>query len=157
MTNGYIQWSPGSLELILEITPDAPTRIAHLGVTSADPVPTLQPLVEILVLGAGHALSNSRYTDTAVGARLRYADHTTHTDGGLCVLRVRQQDPRSGLEATSVFQARADVPALRTWTEIRNTGTTPVLLQMVSSFAAGGPGGDDTVLMRARNDWCAEG
>jgi len=153
---GRIQWSPGPLELVLAATPDAPVRIAYLGLTPTDPFPGLQPLVEVLVLGEGHALANSRNTNTAVGTRLRYAGHTTHTDDGWHVLRVRQQDPQTRLEATSVFRTRPDVPAVRTWTEIHNAGTTPAVLQMVSSFAATAPGGDDAVLMRARNDWCAE-
>jgi alpha-galactosidase len=159
MTSRYLPWSPGSLELVLATAPEAPARIAHLGVAAVtgDTVPGLQPLVEVLVLGEGRALANSRYTDTAVGARLRYAGHTTGTDGDWRVLRVRQQDPQTGLEVTSVFQARADVAAMRTWTEVRNTGTIPAVLQMVSSFAATAPGGDDAALMRARSDWCAEG
>jgi alpha-galactosidase len=162
MTSTFIHWSPGSLELVLETPDDAPVRVVRLGTDAGVPVPRVQPLVEVLVLGQGHALTNTRFTSTAVGARLRYVDSQTRTDGGWRELRVRQRDDVTGLATTSVFRARTDVPAVRTWTEVRNTGTAVCRLQMVSSFAATAPAepGDDPAgmtVMRARSEWCAEG
>jgi alpha-galactosidase len=164
MTSRFIHWSPAALTLVIETPDDAPARIAALGTASAAPAPIarLQPLAEVLTLGEGHSLSNLRFSNTAVGARLRYVESTSTETGGERELRVRQLDPITGLEVTSVFTAAAGVPALRTWTEVRNTGGKPQILQMVSSFAAETPAlpGDDPadlVLMRARADWCAEG
>jgi alpha-galactosidase len=162
MTSSFIHWSPGSLELVLETPDDAPARVIRLGTDAGVPVPRVQPLVEMLVLGEGHALSNTRCTSTAVGARLRYVDSQSRTDGAWRELRLRQRDDVTGLATCSVFRARTDVPAVQTWTEVRNTGIAPCVLQMVSSFAATAPAEPDAepadmTLMRARSEWCAEG
>ncbi|MEV0195038.1 glycoside hydrolase family 36 protein [Nonomuraea sp. NPDC050691] len=165
MTSRTIQWRPGSLELVLDRPEDAPIRIARLGTASPAPGEVLlsrvQPLVELMVLGEGRALSNTRFSDTAAGSRLRFADAVERADGDWRELRVRQRDEMTGLEATSVFRARTDVPAVQTWTEVTNTGPVPRVLQMVSSFASGAlaetPDDGDPVLWRARTDWCAEG
>ncbi|MDX3104633.1 glycoside hydrolase family 36 protein [Nonomuraea angiospora] len=165
MTSRTIQWRPGSLDLVLERPEDAPARIARLGTASPAPSPVapfrVQPLVELMVLGEGRGLSNTRFTDTAAGSRLRFVDAVEQADGDWRELRVRQRDEVTGLEATSVFRARTDVPALQTWTEVTNTGPAPRVLQMVSSFASGAlpetADDGDLVLWRARADWCAEG
>ncbi|GAA4631953.1 alpha-galactosidase [Actinoallomurus vinaceus] len=166
MTSKLIRWSPGSLRLVLEVPEDAPVRLAALRGAAdgpdVDPPVRRQPLVELLVLGEGRALSNTRFSDTAVGSRLRYAGSEERADGPWRELRVRQRDTVTGLEAVSVFRSRAGMSAVRTWTEVGNHGTEPRILQMVSSFASGalleaGEDPADLALMRARADWCAEG
>src|ERR1051325_8829333 len=166
MASKLIDWSPGRVRLVLEGPEDAPVRLAALHGTAdgpdADPPVRRQPLVEVLVLGEGRTLSNTRYSDTAVGARLRYAGSVERADGPWRELRVRQRDAMTGLEAVSVFRGRAGVSAVQSWTEVGNHGTEPRILQMVSSFASGalleaGEDPADLALMRARADWCAEG
>jgi alpha-galactosidase len=166
MTSRNIQWCPGSLELVLRVSDDAPVQVAGFRTATSAPgsgdQPRPQPLVELLVLGEGRALSNTRFSNTAVGARLRYVDSRERTDGKWLELRVTQRDEVTGLEVASVFRAVAGVPAVQTWTEVSNTATRAYTLQMVSSFATGAlaePGEDpaDLALMRARADWCAEG
>ncbi|WP_305785413.1 glycoside hydrolase family 36 protein [Symbioplanes lichenis] len=155
MTGTLIEWAAGEIRLTVDIPADAPARLAGLSTTTGDHQVTdrLQPLVELLVLGEGHSLTNTRFSNTLAGNRLRYADHTaTDTE-----LRIRQSDPVTGLEVTTVFQAEPGVPATRTWTEVVNRGAVPKVIQMVSSFAASPPGDRDVNLMRARSDWCAEG
>jgi alpha-galactosidase len=166
MSSRTIQWSPGSVDLVLQVPGDAPVRVAGFGTTpdslGRDLPFRSQPLVELMLLGEGRSLSNTRFSNTAAGSRLRYVDSAERTDGPWCELRVRQRDEATSLEVTSVFRAQAGVPAVQTWTELANTGTTPYVVQMVSSFASGAlaePGDDagDMVLLRARADWCAEG
>lgn len=165
MTSTFLRWPDPQLSLVLEVPAEGPVRISHLGPgtgDSPDPVERAQPLVEVLLLGEGHTLSNTRFSHSAVGARLRHVDDEITAADGWTVLRVRQADPESGLETVSVFRAAAGVAAVQTWTEVRNTGTQSRVLQMVSSFAADAvlEAGDDVgelSLMRARSEWCAEG
>ena len=123
----------------------------------------LQPIVEILALGDGHALSNTRFSHTGVGSRLRHLDHEHLIDSeGRVLLSVRQSDAHTGLVVTSVFRAWPGVASVQTWTEVTNAGAASVVLQMVSSFASGAflmPGENvaDICLLRGRSEWCAEG
>jgi alpha-galactosidase len=161
-----IRWGNGAVELEIDHSVDAPSSLRSIwagqrsgGGEGAD---RLQPLVEILALGDGHMLSNTRFSHTGVGSRLRYLGHDVDEDPeGRTTLTLVQRDPRTGLVATSVFRAWRGVAAVRTWTEIANDGRAPVILQMVSSLAAGAflaPGEQiaDVSLLRGRSEWCGE-
>lgn len=163
-----LRWGHHALRVVLDLDPASPVRISSF--FAGQPRPSeegdystrrLQPLVEMIALGDGHALTNTRFSHTGVGSRLRYVDHEATETADSKQLLVRQRDSRTGLVATSVFRAFADVPAVQTWTEITNQGHAPVIVQMVSSFATGallaeGESVDDLLLLRGRSEWCAE-
>jgi alpha-galactosidase len=171
MVSESIRWADDAVDLVLEVSDAAPVRVGTLRARTARtartagpavPAPArLQPLVEVLLLGEGHALSNTRFTDSAVGARLRYVEHDERVVDGWRDLRIRQRDADTGLEVVSVLRAAVGVAAVRSWSEITNHGTEARVLQMVTSFALGSllePGEDilDVALMRARSEWCGE-
>ena len=155
-----IAWGDFGLHLTIRFSDDAPAIVDAL-VPGAE-VRRRQPLVELMVLGDGRSLSNIRMTHTGVGGRLRVIDSTVVSDAGVSTLRVVQRDRQTGLFVTSVFAQRAGIAAFQTWTEVRNEGEQPLILQSVSSFAAGALlGADEDIaeveLWRGRSDWCAEG
>ena len=172
-TTSSITWGHDSLRLELITSADEPVRIASLGGVSAQVNDCagetlagrsrfLPPMVEVLILGEGHMLSNTRFSNSGVGDRLRYRDHEIETTGDRHNLRVMQEDPHSGLVVTTVFQCWDGIPAARTWTEVVNPGGTDVVVQMVSSLATGallGAGEDASEfdLVRGRSEWCGEG
>lgn len=169
-----VRWGHSGLELTIRLPADGPAVIDAL--TPDAPVARRQPLVELMVLGDGHSLSNIRMTHTGVGSRLRPGrggvesaggnatgvESHVDPDSGTATLRVIQQDPLTGLRVTSVFLQRAGVAAFQSWTEVRNVGDESRILQSVSSFATSAVvGADEDVsdlrLWRGRSDWCAEG
>ncbi len=144
--------------LVVDLAEDRPATVVAFG---GEVAVRRQPLVEILTVGAGHALSNTRFTHSAIGSRLRYVDHAIETAGLVKTLRIRQVDDVDGLEVVSVLRTRSNVPAVQAWTEITNVDGLPVTLQAVTSFATGAFVDDhiaveDFVLGRARAEWCAE-
>ena len=152
--------------VVVELPEDAPARVAQLTANGtsvcAARADRLQPLVEVLVLGEGHMLSQMRYTNTAVGARLRVVSHEWAEQGKWQELRVLQRDSVTGLEVTSVLTVHPDAAAVRAWTSVSHTGSEPLVLQAVTSFATaalleGDEAAEELVLWRARADWCAEG
>ena len=75
-----IRWGNGSMDLVVGMGADRPVTIDSFDVTGQErTTPARQPLVELLVLGQGRMLTNTRFTSTAVGDRLRYLDHRTET------------------------------------------------------------------------------
>ena len=164
-----IRWDHEAVDLVLTFSDEVPVGVAALRsrtTAGADPaapvVERLQPLVEVLVLGEGHALANTRFTNSAVGGRLRYVDHSEHVADGWRELRIRQRDLATSLEVVSVLRAAAGVAAVQSWSEITNGGSDPRVLQLVTSFATGAvlePGEDASqlALVRGRSEWCAEG
>lgn len=161
----HILWSNDSIVLELEVPVDAPVRVRRLapadGASASPTRARIQPLVEVIVLGDGHAMTNTRFVDSGVGNRLRYVSHTMSQAPSGQTLKVVQADSHTGLEVTSTFTARTGVPALRTWTEVTQRGESEIVLQLVSSFASGAwlGGGEniaDLDLGRARSEWCAE-
>jgi len=164
-----IRWGTGAIELEIDHSADAPSSLRAVATSRPGPagrgsagIDRLQPLVEILALGDGHMLSNTRFSHTGVGSRLRYVSHVSDEDTqGVCTFRLVQRDPKSALVVSSVFRAWRGVAAVQTWTEITNDGDSPVILQMVSSLAAGAflaPGERiaDVSLLRGRSEWCGE-
>lgn len=164
-----IRWGTGAIELEIDHSADAPSSLRKVSTSrpglagrNSAGIDRLQPLVEILALGDGHMLSNTRFSHTGVGSRLRYVSHVSDEDAqGVCTFRLVQRDPKSALVVSCVFRAWRGVAAVQTWTEITNDGDSPVILQMVSSLAAGAflaPGERiaDVSLLRGRSEWCGE-
>src|SRR4051812_13618324 len=67
-------WGHPALQLVIDVPADGPVGVRTLfpGHPARD-VPATQPLVEVLVAGAGRARASHRFSETAVGRRLRYA------------------------------------------------------------------------------------
>jgi alpha-galactosidase len=153
-----------AVAITVELPADAPARIGALtpaGRADSASGTRLQPLVELMVLGDGHSLSNTRTTHTGVGSRLRVVDHAIVELSGARQLRIRQADAVSGLEVVSVLHAIDGVAAVRSWTEVTNRSDDDVILQMISSFATGtvlvgGERAADVSLLRGRSEWCGE-
>ncbi|QAY64182.1 alpha-galactosidase [Xylanimonas allomyrinae] len=153
-----LEWGAGLTRLSVRAQSDSPV-MASLSVAGAgaDPV---QPLVEILALGHGHRSANLRNTATEIGARLRYREHeVTVTDGVQC-WRIVQVDETTGLEAATVLRGRLDGSSIQATTTVRNTGSTTIWLQAVSSLTLADPVGvgviEDAVSIEGTNEWLGE-
>lgn len=137
--------------LAFAIAADAPVAVLGIGSAPLLARELAQPLVEVSAFGHGRFPGGFRHVDTVIGARLRYAGHTTDAE----VLRLRQIDGETGVEVISVFEAGAS--GFRTWTEVRGEG---LVLDFVSTFATGSflaeASVDELSLASAANDWVAE-
>lgn len=123
----------------------------------------VQPLVEVLAVGHGHASANQRHTATAVGARLRVTS-VTEEDGPdeTRVLAVEQTDPVTGLHVRTRLEVAhaATGTAVRAASTVRNDGPAALHLQAVSSLAVGDPLGPvpaaQTVSVEGTSEWVGE-
>ena len=158
----HIRWGNGSIDLLIGIAADRPATIDSLDVVGYErTTPARQPLVEVLVLGQGRMWTNTRFTSTAVGDRLRYLGHRTETSDAAETLIIDQRDDVTGLRVSTTLIAYAGVAGLQTTTTIHNTSGSAHLIQQLSSLALGcilddGERLDDLVLHSARSSWCAE-
>ncbi len=157
-----IRWGNEQLSVVIGSGSDRPVTIDSLDVAGHErTTPARQPLVELLVLGDGRSLNNTRFTSTGVGERLRYVSHRTVVDDRTTGLIIVQRDELTGLETTTTLTAYAEVPALQAHSTVRNTSDDEQIVQMISSLALGcllddGESLDDLVLHSAQNSWCAE-
>ncbi|WP_144126938.1 glycoside hydrolase family 36 protein [Catellatospora sichuanensis] len=160
-TAELVRWGHAALTVLVDVSPHEPVRLRTLSCGPAAPsTPELnQPLVELLVAGSGRAQTSQRLNDTAVGRRLRHVGSVQSVDGSWHQLRLDLRDEQSGLSAAVFLRSRDGVSACQTWTTVTNDGTAPVLLQAVTSFAAGFSGGpvDDLDVLSADSEWLAEG
>ncbi|GAA3604292.1 alpha-galactosidase [Kineosporia mesophila] len=167
MTASTVFLDGSGLDVVLDLAPGRPAgfrRLTAAGSTSpADSEPDLrpQPLVELLVLGEGRSLTNTRLSHTAVGSRLRPVGEHRTDDGAWRQSRIHQRDDVTGLETVTVLRWLPDGSALRTWSEVINTSDRPYVLQALSSFATGAlleadERVEDLLLYRARSEWCGE-
>jgi len=165
MTRTTFEWGNGVVAATLVADDDAPVRLVRLAPRSAlDDAPAAdvaQPLVEIFAFGQGHARANLRYTDSAIGDRLRYRGHTTSRRDGWEQVVIEQADALTGLRVRSVLRCADGVAAVRGWTRVVNEGSERVVLQAVTSFASGAfsSAGDsiaDVDLLSGYCEWLGE-
>lgn len=129
-----IRWGNGFFDLVMGIGADRPVTIDSLDIAGRErTTPARQPLVELLVLGQGRVLTNTRYTSTAVGNRLRYLGHRTETGDTAETLVIDQRDEVTGLQFSTALTAYAGVPGFQTTTTVHNTSDSAYLIQQVSS------------------------
>ncbi|WP_205661121.1 glycoside hydrolase family 36 protein [Amycolatopsis vastitatis] len=159
-----VAWGHSALELVVDVSPDGPVALRSLTDGSADgsaqgDLRAGQPLVELLVAGEGRARASHRFSETAVGRRLVYTGSIRGEDGKWRELHIDARDERTGLSARTSFRSVDGVAACRVTTTVTNHGQEPVLLQGVTSFAAGFPGAriEDVDLLRADSEWLGEG
>ncbi|GAA5078088.1 alpha-galactosidase [Thermocatellispora tengchongensis] len=154
-----LSWGHAGLTAVLEIHPDRPVGLREL---SAGPATgrgrVAPPVVEILIPGKGKARAAQRLTETAVGARLRYAGSERSAGGGWHELRVRLRDEASGLAAELTLRSPDGVAAVQASVRVTNTGEEPVLLLAVPSFAAAflDRPADDLDVLHAASEWLGE-
>lgn len=134
-----LRWGSGPFMLTLSISPGAPAGILALdpaGTSApAEPGAGSLPLVEVLSVSEGRSRSSQRYTETAIGSRLRYLGHRTHSHGIWNTLELTQGDPATGLTAVSHLKAGAGSAALQSSVTLTNHGSAPIHLQAVTSMA----------------------
>ncbi len=80
----------------------------------------------------------SKHTGTLPAARLRYQRHQEYCTEHGRKIEIEMYDVVTGLLVTSHLQSYEGLPVVRTWTVIANTGSIPVGLEYVSSFALTG-------------------
>ncbi len=133
-----IVWTPGRLSLVFTVSTDGPVVLSGLGCAGEATVTrATQQLVELIVAGDGRARTNTRFTNTGVGSRLRYLEHTTGSEQGEERLDIVQADALTGLRVTTTFIASAQISAARVVTSVINESEEPQVLEAVSSFATG--------------------
>ncbi|TDF93696.1 MULTISPECIES: glycoside hydrolase family 36 protein [Arthrobacter] len=131
------EWNTGRLRLNFIADADLPVVLSGISDSGSAWTNTRQPIVELMATGDGRARTTTRFTNTGVGARLRYEGHSTRIEDGTARLDVVQRDPLTGLEVTTFFSASPELAASRVTTTVMNTSGTPVILEAVSSFSAG--------------------
>ncbi|MFF8970174.1 alpha-galactosidase [Streptomyces sp. NPDC014995] len=156
-----LRWEHSALEAEFATAADGTLRLVRLA-GPGDPGPgdpeAALPLVELTALGHGSGWSGPRFTGTAFGTRLRYRGHRTGNRAGQEWLTVELHDPATGLTAFVELTSPDGVAVLRSRVRVRNDGTEPLVVQSVSSLLLGGlPSPDALDVLRARNDWLAEG
>lgn len=157
-----IRWGNTQIGVVIGFGEDRPVTIDSLDVAGRERTTAArQPLVELLTLGDGRTLNNTRFTSTGVGERLRHVSHRTVDDGRATRMIIEQLDELTGLTTSTTLTAYADVAALQVQSTVCNTSEVEQIVQMISSVALGcvlddGESLDDLVLHSAQNSWCAE-
>ncbi|WP_030474963.1 glycoside hydrolase family 36 protein [Lentzea albidocapillata] len=156
-----VVWGHSALELVVDVASGGPVGVRSLtaGGDRADRPRAVQPLVELLVAGQGRARVSHRFSETAVGTRMVFAGSSSGTDGKWRELHIDLRDERTGLVARTTFRSVDGIAACQITTTVTNQGQEPVLLQGLSSFAAGfgHARAEDVDLLRADSEWLGEG
>jgi alpha-galactosidase len=155
-----VVWGHSALELVVDVSPGGPVGVRSLSASGGhtDRPRATQPLVEVLVAGQGRARVSHRFSETAVGRRMVYAGSARRTEGKWSELHIDLWDERTGLVARTAFRSVDGVAACQVTTTVTNHGDEQVVLQGVTSFAAGFCGAaGDVDLLRADSEWLGEG
>ena len=171
-SRSVVRWSDDALDLNVEVDDAGVARLSSLapsglagrvGERVPEELPTDDglPLLDVLLAGSGRQWAGRRYSESVVGARMRYLGHDLRDDGPWGLLRIALEDPVTGLAATVAYRRLTDVGILRSSVTLKNTGASPLTIESVSSFLCSGlagPGGDlrDVDVLWAENDWQAE-
>ncbi len=132
-----LQWGNDRFTLSFATAQDAPVRIVAIsanGREDPEPLPTGAPLVEIATVAEGRKRSSQRYSQTAVGSRLRYSNHQTYTQGHWDILDITQHDPVTGLTTVNRLRSTAGSRAVQSTVTVTNRGGSPIQLQAVTSL-----------------------
>ncbi|KJK46908.1 alpha-galactosidase [Lentzea aerocolonigenes] len=155
-----VAWGHSALELVVDVSPDGPVGIRSLSAVSGhvDRPRAVQPLVEVLVAGEGRARVSHRFSETAVGTRMVFAGSSRGTDGKWSELHIDLRDERTGLMARTTFRSVDGVAACQVTTTVTNHGQESLVLQGLTSFAAGFTAQvEDVDVLRADSEWLGEG
>lgn len=146
-----IEWARPGLHLRFDHGDDRPVRLAHWA-TGPEAVSVAAPsaIVDVSTAGEHRSRHNQSLLHWGAGLRFRYAGHEELGDE----LRIRQRDPESGLEVTSLFRAAG--PGVQIRHTVRNGGDGDLVLLTVSSALVAVPEGAHDVLW-GESEWLAEG
>jgi alpha-galactosidase len=146
-----VEWTHPRLHLRFDHGDDHPVRLVHWA-TGPDAQSVVAPsaIVDVSTAGEHRARHNQSLLLWGAGLRLRYTGHEAVGDE----LRIRQHDPESGLEVTSVF--RAGGPGVQIRHTVRNGTEDELMLLSVSSGLVSVPEGEHDVLW-GESEWLAEG
>jgi alpha-galactosidase len=153
-------WGHRALRLVIDTPADGPVSVRTLSPGHpAQDVRATQPLVEVLVAGAGRARASHRFSETTVGRRLRLTGSERREDGVWRELGIDLRDDTTGLTARTVFRSADGVGACQVRTTVTNDGPEPLLLLGVTSFAAGLLGRPiaNLDLLHGDSEWLGEG
>ena len=133
------------------LTSGKAVRLAALGL----------PLLDVIAAGCGRMSSGLRYSESVVGSRMRYVNHSERDRAPGTSYRWRSRTPALGWRPPSIYQVLVGGGVLRSTVRLVNAGASAVTVESVTSFLGGGlagPGGDldDVELLWAENDWAAE-
>ena len=137
-----------ALSIQLTTSDELPVRVEAVG---SQPVP-LVPLVEVLVLGEGRSLNQTRtLVNTARAQLFRYAGHHVAKDGSDVV---EQFSTDGALEARTRIRASDRSLAFRT--TLTNRSDAELAIESVTAATLPIPFSiPDTVLATGRSSWCA--
>lgn len=162
-----IEWHNGAVSAHLHAPATGPVTLTDLRTFTQParlaPEQPTQPLVEVLGPRWGRMPSScdTRLGGTQLGAQLRYVDHTTAVVGRRHTLEIMQEDPASGLRATSLLSAHQGVAAITSRTTLSlMPGRAPITIWAVTSFATGALLSEDVdhlAIWRGESSWAAEG
>jgi len=152
-------WGHPAFQLAIDAPADGPAAVRTRFPGRSVPDGQSQPLVEVLVAGAGRARASHRFSETAVGRRLRHTGTESTRDGAWHELTVDQRDDETGLTVRTAFRSADGVGAGQVRTTLTNRGAEPVLLLGVTSFAIGllGHPMANLDLLHGQSEWLGEG
>ena len=152
-------WGHSALRMVIDSSADGPVGIRTLSGGELGQDRVTQPLVEVLVAGVGRARASQRFSETAVGRRLRLDGTAQLRDGAWHELHVDLRDDETGLTARTVLRSVDGVGACQVRTTVTNQGPEPLLLLGVTSFATGLPGHPvaSLDLVSGDSEWLGEG
>jgi alpha-galactosidase len=173
LQEGVVRWEDSALELVIAVDAQRIPRLsltpsiadgaprARVPAVAADPAHRGLPLIDVMIAGTGRSWAGLRYSESAVGAQLRYVEHRAERDGLFNTLTVRLHDPDSGLAAIVTYARLDDAGVLRSRTRLVNEGDAALTVHSVSSLLLGGLAGvdgdlRDVEILWAENDWQAE-
>jgi alpha-galactosidase len=162
-----LHWQDAALNLSLEVDGSGIARLLVAASSEDDSrLPfgsgaTGLPLLDVLVSGQGRDWAGLRYSESAVGHRMRYVGHEIAAEDPWSVLTVFLRDPATGLAAAVIYRRLVDQGVLRSSVKLTNEGDAPLTVESVTSLLVSGlagPGGDlkDVEILWAENDWQAE-
>ncbi|THV42087.1 alpha-galactosidase [Glycomyces buryatensis] len=146
-----MEWAPPGLHLRFDHGDDHPVRLVHWATgPDAPSIAASTAIVDVSTAGEQRARHNQSLLLWGAGLRLRYTGHEVVGDE----LRIRQHEPESGLEVTSVFRAAG--PGVQIRHTVRNGSENELMLLNVSSGLVSVPEGAHDLLW-GESEWLAEG
>lgn len=150
-------WGNSQAPLMVATSPDGPASlmISNVAGAAAPNSPGLA-LAEVLTVEHGRGLTNTRIDRTFIGDSLRYVSHEAGPDR----LSVHQASPH-GVETTTTITCSTEGPIYSIHTTVRNSGSTELHLQAVSTGVLNGLTGflgdpADLDVWSASNEWDGE-
>lgn len=159
MASDAWSWGAGPVRLRFEVQDDETVRLRFSTAAGEAGTDAGLPPLDVLTAAAGRGWSGYRYTESTIGARLRYRGHRESVDGAWRQHLLLLEDPPTGLRAELVFRSWDGAGVLRAHARLVNGGTDPVVLAAVTSLVATALPGvtvEDADVYWADNDWLAE-